>query len=115
MIHMDPPGHRKPLPLVEVPELWDMVRSIATTIEGEDGSVVTSEGRIALRLLSDSSHLRAFFSGNFGHSPSGAPPTQAEATIVALSETGIPGLPTLRLGERYIDPDRTLIVSLGSE
>jgi hypothetical protein len=115
MIHMDPPGHRKPLPLVEVPELWDMVRAISATIPAEDGRVAISEGSIGVRLLSDSAHLRAFFSGNFGRSPSNSSASEPDATILALRGTAIPDLPTLRAGERYIDPDRSLIVSLGSE
>src|SRR5687768_11104247 len=113
MIHMDPPGHRKPLPMVEVTELWDMVRSISATMPTEDGGVATSEGSIGLRLLSDSAHLRTFFSGNFGRSPSGSSANEPDATIVSLRGTAIPDLPAFRAGVRYIDPDRRLIVSLG--
>jgi hypothetical protein len=116
MIHMDPPINRKPLPLVEVPNLQDMIRSRLRMIPTEDGCVATSGGGFGVQLTSDSAHLRAFFAGNFGRNSKGASPIgQAEATIVALSRATVPELPSLRAGKRYIDPDRTLIVSLGSE
>lgn len=104
-----------PLPLVEVSDLWEMVRPVISAIPTADGEVAISDGAVALKLHSDSTHLRTFFSRNFGRTACEPATPIAEAAIIALSKPTHPGLPALRSGHRYIDRDRSLIVSLGSE
>lgn len=114
MTHMDIPAHRRPLPLVEVPELWPMMRPLLETLPSESGAVATSDCPVKLALYSDSTHLRAFFARNFGALVDVVTPTD-NAIIVALACDSFPSVPALEPGWRYVDPERRLIVSLGNE
>ena len=114
MTHIDAPAHRKPLPLVEVPDLWPMVRPLIETLPSKAGEVATTDGPVKLTLYSDSEHLRAFFSCNFG-TPVNTASSTDNAIIIAIASDSDPSVPGLKPGMRYVDPERRLVVSLGNE
>lgn len=113
-MHIDPPSERRPLPLVELAGLDDLVCPIVSQMEGVSGTVLDGSGCVRITLYSDSPHLRRFFAANWGGASHGSPITR-EATIVALRGQAKAVPPQLKPGVRYVNPERTTITSLGSE
>lgn len=115
MIHMDPPDHRKPLPLVELPDLEALIHPVLERIKPQLGSVATLGSHIKIKLYSDSAHLCQFFTRNWGGAPERDERSVGEAVIVALGSDFMTETLTIQPGNRYIDSERKLIVSIGSE
>lgn len=114
-MHLDPPEHRKPLPLVEMPDLEDLIRPGLDGIKSIVGRVATPTADLKIRLYSDSEHLRQFFAYNWRGGDQEEPSSGDDAVIVALRGGSDVGIPAIAPGVRYIDPERRLIVSVGSE
>ena len=100
---------------MEHADLHDLVQPILEQIEPKIGSIATPDSSIRVKLFSDSAHLSQFFADNWGYSLQGEDCWLGEATIVALKADSISSAPSIKPGYRYIDPERKLIVSVGTE
>ncbi len=115
LIHIDPTEHRKPLPLVELANLEALIQPTLEQIEPENGSVATFSANIKVKLYSDSAHLRQFFAHNWGKTLTSNETSLGDVCVVALRSDLVDGAPEILPGRRYVDPERRIIVSVGSE
>ena len=113
-LHIDPTANRRPLPLVESPELESLVAPICAGLSPAYGYVAMGSSTVRIALYSDSPHLRQFFTSNWGGTYDANRHT-SEATIVALCGDSYTAASQLVPGARFVDPSRRLIASVGNE